>query len=140
MAGRAICLYYKEGQDAVWHTRSEMVASQAIRAAIADPAKSRCDDTLLAVLCLDQAEHMPGRKASIPAARAHLDGAIALVRHRAAASFSSTISRSLLAATRANALLHALWFGDQRSRNAVSSLPDVELDGCNPAVALNQLS
>ena len=141
MASRAMCLYYKQGQDSVWHTRSEMAASQAIRAAIADPVKSRRDDTLLAVLCLDYAEHLPGRAAGSKAAsRAHVDGAIALIRHREPDSFSSSVSRSLLAATRANALLHTLWFGDQRSYDAVALLPDVEMGSdCNPAVALNQI-
>ena len=135
-----MCLYYNQDQNTSWHVRSDAIACQAIRVAITDVIESVRDETLLAVLCLDFAEHLSNGTAVKPPSRAHLDGAITLVQHRGPDGFSTNASRSLLAATRSNTLLQTPWYdGDERSRNAVSSLPDVDLGDCNPAVALNHI-
>lgn len=69
----------------------------------------------------------------------HVDGALALVRHRGPQSFNSPVSRALLAAVRSNVLFQKLWFHDKKSRDAVWSLPDIETAESNPAVALQQI-
>ena len=139
MAARAICLYYNQSQNTLWHARSDVAATQAIKAAIMDAVECLRDETLLAVLCLDFAENLSSRTAGNAPSRAHRDGALALVQHRGPSNFSSSVSRSLLAATRSNTLLQALWYGDERSQDAVALLPDVELGDCNPAVALHYI-
>ena len=140
MAARAMCLYYNQDQNTSWLARSDVIACRALRKAITDVIESVRDETLLAVLCLDVAERLSSRTVVKPPSRAHLDGAIALVQHRGPEGFNNNASRSLLAATRSNAILQTPFYDSKESSlNAVASLPDVDPGDCNPAIALNHI-
>lgn len=132
MAYQALGLH--EGLDQRMHALHELEACRSLKDALADPKESMKDDTLMAVLCLDFAAHLSSREASKAACRAHIDGALALVRHRSPDSFNTDIAKSLFAATRSNVLLQCLWFGDKHAMDSVRVLPKIHLGPINPVV------
>lgn len=116
-------------------------ALQAIQAAIVDSSESVRDETLLAVLCLDFAEHLASRSESMTASRAHVNGALLLVQHRRAQSFANPVSASLVIGTTSIVLLSALWSQPSASQtlDAVDALPEVDASHQGPYAELHQL-
>jgi hypothetical protein len=125
MAGRAINLFHgQSNQVSTFLAGLELDACRALKLAVSDPVGSLQDETLLAVLCLDFATHLQSRGAELGKSHPHLDGAVALIRHRGPNSFGTLQSHSLLAATRGIALANVMWFLSGRSEGAVKALVD----------------
>lgn len=136
-ATRAIASHLSFEEKDSWLFKNDLAAAQALRKAIADPKESLRDSTLLAVLCLDFGTQYSKTDDALTApSRPHLDGALALIHHRGPRNFKTAISRALFTATRSNALLQALWYGDQRSQDAIASFPDKDTGLANPVTKL----
>lgn len=135
-AARAIASHLHVDQKDSWLLQNDIAAAQALRTAVADQKESLRDETLLAVLCLDFGTNYVKTEAFGAPSRPHLDGALALIHHRGLGNFRSSVSRALFTATRSNVLFHALWYGDQRSRNAITSFPDIDTGIANPVTKL----
>ena len=139
LAGRAMSLHFRLPQNSPWLYEIQVSASAALRRALADHIASRSNDTLLAVLCLNFAGMLSTKPADTMASRTHLNGAIALVRHRGPTDFTDPLFRSLTAMVRSNALLQYLSTGEEQSRVAFADLPDVDVPEFSPAIQLHQI-
>lgn len=94
--------------------------------ALSDSRQCLNDETLLAVLCLDFAQQFRGQQSAVAHGRPHLQGALALIRHRGPAAFNSGISQSLYTATRGHLLLNALWSDDgSPEQDLLFKLPEI---------------
>lgn len=137
MSARAMFLYHGLAQNDPVLTAQEVAATRALRAAVKIDRECSSDQTLLAVLCMDFAEHVKSKGTGSAASQAHIDGAVALVRVRKTDSFQTDVSRSLLAATMSNVLHRVLWFDSHQAQEAIMHLPTFHLRGMNPSIELH---
>lgn len=140
-AARAARLHFGNQVRPAMLAESGSKALKALQAAVANPNESIRDETLLAVLCLDFAEHLASRSDSMTASRAHVNGALLLVQHRRPQSFANPISASLVIGTTSIVLLSALWTqsSGSQTQDAVDALPDVDASQQGPYAELHQL-
>ncbi|KAK4493648.1 hypothetical protein PRZ48_014833 [Zasmidium cellare] len=139
-AALAARLYFGDHIGGVALAERGSKALRAMQAAVINPKESARDETLLAVLCLDFAEHLASRSDAAAASRAHIKGALLLVQHRPPQSFANPVSASLITGTSSIVLLSALWSnGEMRTQDALAILPDVDVRQQGPYAELHQL-
>lgn len=140
VAGRSMASRYRRSMDSIWHAESLVRASEAMRSAISDPIECLTDETLLAVLLLDFAEHIKSRRMRTLPSHVHQNAATGLVRLRGAQNFESKVKMLLLHATRSNSLHRAVnGCVDQNLESTLLAYTTVDFEDCNPAVRLDGL-
>ena len=140
MSARAMFLYHGSEQMHPTLVEQELAANRALQAALKIEQECTSDETLLAVLCMDFAEHEKSRGTGSAASQAHTSGAVALIRGRGANTFQSHASRSLLAAAMSNVLHRVLWSDDTRDQAAIMMMPAGLLRGedMSPAIEIHE--
>lgn len=88
MALKVAIVHHRQEQAQPLYLEAEITVVRAVKTALSDPRESLRDETILAILCLDSAQRLPGQTP----ARPHLKGALALVRHRGPKAFDSEVS------------------------------------------------